>query len=439
MTGTSQSDPIGGEEADALFARFADPGCTALAVSGGADSTGLLHLAAAWRARGKGRDLFVLTVDHGLRRDAKAEAKAVCRQAEMLGLPYRTLALGLGSATDQAGAREARYAALEAAARDAGATHLATAHHQDDQAETFLLRLARGSGLRGLTGMADSRPLQGIMLVRPFLTVPKARLVATCRARGLTWADDPSNADGRYARAGLRPHLPLLAELGLTAGRLADTAARLARAQAAIDEAVAAALAEARVFENGLLRFPSAVWNAPDEVSLRALEAVLRAVDGGAFPPRLERLEALLIWLREDGRDGRTLNHCRIARRDDAAYAWREAGRDGLSTALLGPGENLIWDARFRLQAGANPMRIGPLDAHVPLDTLPATPSGSPRGLWREAWRTGPAWHDGEAWRCFATRIDGPRVTANLVRDRLAAVQDYRAPRMASSTAVPPR
>jgi tRNA(Ile)-lysidine synthase len=236
--------PISSSEARELFAPLANARSLVLAVSGGPDSTALLVLAARWRkARKRGPKLIALTIDHGLRPDSAREAAAVKRLARRLGVPHRTLRWrGAKPATGvQEAARAARYRLLRRAARTAGCSHIVTAHTLDDQAETVLFRLLRGSGLAGLAAMAPEVALDGFTLARPLLAVPKARLLATLAAEEISFADDPANRDPRFARTRLRALLPRLAEEGCDAARLATLARRAARANAALESAVTVA------------------------------------------------------------------------------------------------------------------------------------------------------------------------------------------------------
>jgi tRNA(Ile)-lysidine synthase len=183
-----------------------------LAVSGGPDSTALMILTARWR-RGEGRDVpvCVATVDHGLRSEAASETELVCANAAELGLQSISLKAQLRSAPSgegtvgeggnvQARAREARYRCLVEAARAREFDTIATAHHQEDQAETFLIRLARGSGVYGLGGMVPETALDGLTLARPLLGVDRAFLHAVAAESGLACVADPSNEDPTYAR-----------------------------------------------------------------------------------------------------------------------------------------------------------------------------------------------------------------------------------------------
>jgi len=205
-------------EAELLFEDLKSVPAIIVAVSGGPDSTALLVLAARWRAAiATGPQLIAVTIDHGLRPEAVREALTVKKLAAQLGVRHRTLRwTGEKPVTGlQETARAVRYRLLSAAARGAGATHLLTAHTLDDQAETILIRMARGSGLAGLGAMRREIELDGVILLRPLLDVPKARLVATLQAIGLPYADDPSNRDPRFTRARLRAMMPASPAKGL--------------------------------------------------------------------------------------------------------------------------------------------------------------------------------------------------------------------------------
>ena len=180
----------------------------------------LFHLMAEWRAEGEARpDLTVLTVDHGLRAESREEAAMVARMAESSGLRHAILTWTQGASQSgglQERAREARYDLMAAYCHAHDIPALVTAHHLDDQAETFLMRLKRGSGLDGLAAIPEESVWSGIAVLRPLLDMPKARLAATLVAAGLGWAEDPSNRDERFERARMRADGEALAKLGLT-------------------------------------------------------------------------------------------------------------------------------------------------------------------------------------------------------------------------------
>jgi len=291
-------------EASALFGGLEGLRGLLLAVSGGSDSTALLVLAARWAKQlQRPPGLIAVTVDHGLRPEAAREAAAVKRLARKLGVPHRTVRWrGRKPKTAlQEAARNARYRLLAEEAMRAGYEHIVTAHTLDDQAETVVFRLARGSGLTGLGAMAHASviPAAGrttLFVVRPLLGVSKARLVATLRAGGIAHSEDPSNHDPRFARTRLRTLMPDLASEGLDAPNLARLAMRLRRAEATVEFAVAAAraaLTPGPWLERGPVVFDSAQFDGlPAEVGLRLLgRAIAHAGDEG--PVELGKLEQL--------------------------------------------------------------------------------------------------------------------------------------------------
>ncbi|WP_315701585.1 MULTISPECIES: tRNA lysidine(34) synthetase TilS [unclassified Bradyrhizobium] len=325
---TAQTDasddgrPITAAEAERLFAAFVDAPGLVLAVSGGPDSMALMWLAARWRqSLARGPRLIAVTIDHALRPEAAREAREVKRVARTLDLPHRTLrwrgdkpASGVPEA-----ARAARYRLLAQAARTAGASHIVTAHTRDDQAETLLMRLLRGSGVAGLAAMAAISEREGLLLARPLLGIAKAQLVATLRVANIDFVEDPTNIDPAFTRPRLRALMPALAAEGGDARNLARLAARLARANAAIEVLADGAeryLALTGHIESGGLRagrnpLPNrqvkglvngqafdlqAFARLPEEVRLRLL---MRAIDryGSEGPVELGKAEVLLAKL----------------------------------------------------------------------------------------------------------------------------------------------
>ncbi len=327
--------PITAAEAQRLFADWKNLPAIVLAVSGGPDSVALMWLAARWRrALKKAPRLLAVTVDHGLRKEAAREAREVKRLAKALDVEHRTVRwsgakpdAGLPSA-----ARDARYDLLTRAARRHGALHVFTAHTRDDQAETVIMRLSRGSGLAGLAAMARQSGRGDVILVRPFLDVPKSRLVATLKKEGIAFAEDPTNHDSRFTRPRLRALMPALAAEGADARGLARLASRLARANAALE-----------IMADGAERYLAALDAGPgyDLAAFTALSGeirvrlLLRAINraGHEGPAELGKVEALLQGLDE------------AARREKPG-----AGRVGLKQTLAG--------AVISIQNGR--IRIGP-------------------------------------------------------------------------------
>jgi tRNA(Ile)-lysidine synthase len=292
-------DPFTATEIAALFAPLKEARGAVLAVSGGPDSVALMLLAAAWAGHGTPK-LAVATVDHGLRPASRDEADAVALWAQSLDLPHRILTWeGAKPKTRiQERAREARYDLLFRHAREIGADHVLTAHHADDQAETILFRLLRGSGVAGLAGMPVAARHGEIVHLRPLLAYPKKRLVELCEARGQAYFRDPSNEDLSFARTRLRRILRTLAEEGLDNESLLRLGRRAARAELALSACtriVRGALQP--VHTNGVFSAPIGhLRDAPEEILLRLIAAEMEA--RGSKPLRFDRLESLTAALR---------------------------------------------------------------------------------------------------------------------------------------------
>ncbi|HEY0147308.1 MAG TPA: tRNA lysidine(34) synthetase TilS [Methylovirgula sp.] len=292
----SPTEPLSDASLASFFAPLAGRRAL-LAVSGGPDSVALMRLAAQWQGQGApaGTSFFVATVDHGLRCESRAEAETVGRWAQSLGLPHQILAWqGAKPRTRiQERARAARYTLLRAHARLIGADYLLTGHHADDQAETILFRLMRGSGIGGLAGMQSMTEQDGVVLYRPLLGVPKKLLIDYCDACGRSYFRDPSNENSAFIRTRLRAFLPILDEAGLDAAGLARLGHRAARAERAL--AAQADLARAtleRTSTPDIVHISAAsLRDLPEEILLRVVGAEIAAL--GSKPPRLERLESL--------------------------------------------------------------------------------------------------------------------------------------------------
>lgn len=284
------------------------PTVMGVAVSGGGDSMVMLHVAAGW-ARVYGIRLSVVTVDHGLRAASATEAALVAGQAAELGLPHATLRWagwdGQGNLQDAA-----RRARRDLIGHWRGAIgHVLMGHTQDDQAETFLLRLARGSGVEGLAGMSGLAHIQNAgsddvaatvpgdcwHIVRPLLGVSRAALRHYATVLQIPYVDDPSNLDPRFERVKMRAMLDPLASVGLTRERLAGTAVAQQRARAAL-------MARARDVAARLARTVGGdvVFDRDDfarieiDTQLRLLAAAVQLVSSAPYRPRLLALEAAL-------------------------------------------------------------------------------------------------------------------------------------------------
>ena len=347
---TAETRVVSASEAKVLFSGLQAFPALVLAVSGGPDSTALMVLATRWRDSLKTKPkLIAVTIDHGLREESKREAAGVARLARKLKIGHRTLRWkGRKPATGvQEAARAARYRLLGDAARRAGATHILTAHTLDDQAETVLIRMARGSGLTGLGAMARMSRLPSggegaLTLVRPLLDIPKSRLVATLLAQKIDYADDPSNRDPRFTRVRLRGLMEVLAHEGLDARRLTQLARRLKRAEAAIEAAVDCAATELAAPANGSIVIEARAFaELPAEIALRLLgRAVARTGDEG--PVELGKLEALKSALdaaknTANGRFRRTLAGAVVSLEDDQVIVERAPPRGRKLLTKRGP------------------------------------------------------------------------------------------------------
>ena len=297
----------------------------AVAVSGGGDSLALMHLLAGWAKAAKRVAPVVLCVDHGLRSTSAKEAKQVAAWAKAAGLQACILTVkGLRPKSDiEAAAREARYGLMGAWMAAQKLAALYVGHTQDDQAETFLLRLARGSGLDGLAAM---RPLaafplsgfEGRLVVRPLLGVSRQDLRNYLKARDQDWLEDPMNSQARFARTKIRQLSAALQKADLTSARIADAAAHLARAREALEQVTDAVLARACKEAGGMILLdPLALAAAPREIGLRGLAKLLMGVSGQSYRPRFDALERLFDkiaggGLGHDATLGATLHGCRI-------------------------------------------------------------------------------------------------------------------------------
>jgi len=315
----------------------------------------LTLLADDW-ARTRGGMATALVVDHGLRPESAAEAETVGDWLVQAGITVVRLTWqgAIPTSDKQAAARQIRYHLMQAWCRQAGVLHLLIGHQQEDQAETFLLRLARGSGVDGLSAMAPLVETPDLRLLRPLLDVPKEQLLAGLSGDKRPFVRDPSNSDKAFARVRMRGILPILESEGLTTARLTSTARRMTRARSALDAAATALLAcVATVYPEGYATItPDRFREAPEEVGLRALSRLLSCIDGSTYGPRLERLERLYGWLlgkRSEGA-GRTLAGCRIVRRGDKILMCREARAAQSSVTAI---DGVVWDRRFRLVAGS--------------------------------------------------------------------------------------
>lgn len=337
-----------------------NPDHLGVAVSGGGDSMALLHLAAHW-ARAKGIRLSAATVDHGLRTEAADEAKMVAKTCTGLGVSHQILHWKdwdkRGNLQDAA--RRARYGLLADWARENKVNALALGHTKDDQAETFLMRLARGSGVDGLSAIRGEWWSENVQWLRPLLGVERQALRGFLKENDVEWVEDPSNDDLRYDRVKARQALALLAPLGIDANRLATTAQSLTRARKALVRTTFQAACDLCETQNGDVLIAKDADNLPEEVFHRLFAHALSWVSSAPYRPRYEALlEALsLVW---DG-ERRSLHGCLISPEGANIRISREYQAVKNKTSL----PEAIWDQRWQLTGKGAWLEVRALGAAI--------------------------------------------------------------------------
>ncbi len=324
----------------------------ALAVSGGVDSVALMVLMRDWLATQGGRG-FVLTVHHGLRSAATAETRMVKSWAARWGFSCIILTCRLNQdrgqekTVSQNKARQARYAVLNDWCRRSGVMHLFLAHHEGDQAETFLMRHFRGSGAVGLAAMPKVAERPGLRLVRPLLRFSKARLAMTCRHRGQGWVDDPSNRQMMYERARWRMVMPVIAAQGYDQHYLAGLSVRAGLRRIAIEHQAASLMAMAATFypQGYAYLDQAALVCAPPDIADHVIGSILRMVAGRVQRPRRDAVHSLKAALLDSGK-ARTLHGCRVSAGRRGWLICREFGliKEKLPAYAH---KRLLWDRRF--------------------------------------------------------------------------------------------
>ena len=339
-----------------LFAAVADAQHIALAVSGGVDSLSLLHLTAKWRGQTTNPPaITVLTVDHGLRAEAQEETAFVAQTAAALGLEVQILR---GEVTDpesglQAKARELRYSLMGEAMHVLGIHTLLTGHHLDDQAETILMRLARGSGITGLGGMAPFTVRGDIALVRPLLNVTRQELEDYVGRLDLDPVRDPSNHNLNFERVRWRKLMPQLQELGMSSEKMGNAAMRLRRADQALIELTEQLYADLILIDPfGCVHFETEMLiKQPAELGVRLLFRAIDDAGGEHDVPSLSQVEKLYDHISANiiGLSDLTVGGCGIKFKDGMGQIFRELGRMPDEKICVQPGGTYLWDKRFRV------------------------------------------------------------------------------------------
>lgn len=361
------------------------PAALGVAVSGGGDSLALLLVLHEVAGR-HGISLRAVTVDHGLRAEAAAEAQFVNETCVRLNISHDVVRWtdwdGQGNLQDQA--RRARYRLIADWARAHDISHVALGHTLDDQAETVVMRLARGSGVDGLSGMSMRWQSRGITWLRPMLAVERRHLRDFLTSRNQRWVDDPSNDDPRFDRVKARQALAHLAPLGISAEALGQVAQNMASARRALHWQVSQAARDIVRVHAGSLRFD---WDRlemlPGEIRRRILLRGLAWLSGSDYPPRRQSLDAAVDALRQTR--SATLDGCLMRRK--SADLW--IGREPRTVQDLRVPLGGLWDGRWRLTGG-----VPPDDAHIGAvgeDGLAACPQWRDLGLPREILMVTPA------------------------------------------------
>lgn len=395
---------------DDLTLGMAPAGRIGVAVSGGGDSVALLLLLREW-ALEHGRELMAVTIDHGLRADSNAEAVGVERLCASVRIAHETLRWNgwTGRGNLQSMARDARRALISDWASRHSIKAVALGHTLDDQAETFLLRLARGSGVDGLSAMRNVAQTGNVLWLRPMLSLRRDELRHWLRGRSVAWVDDPSNDNVSFDRVRARQALEPLAALGIGAPRLAATAAAMSRARDALEAATGELAAGClKVYPAGDAWLdPVKLVLAAPELRLRLLATVLMWVAGATYRPRLTQLEATLLAI-EQGRLGlgATLHGCVLRSHCGGIAIRREPAR--ASAAV--PVSQRSWDARWQFEGelpdARETLSIGALGS----EGLACCPDWREQGVARETLLTTPALWDGPDLRAAPFARGGDRV-----------------------------
>ena len=269
-------------------------------VSGGADSLCLAILADRWAESVNGL-VIAVTIDHNLRPESSEEVKRVYKWLNWdQGVVHHVWEVEKNLIKNMKGnlqqnARRIRYEEMQKYARSYQMLHLMVGHHAQDQAETFLLNLARGSGLDGLAAMNAVTYRKNLRIVRPFLSIPKSRLIATLQEMGQEWIEDPSNLSDHYQRNKIRQTMTLQQDFGLNAKRLALAANWCQKSKEIVEQAAYALMARAVQFHpSGRIMLDGEIWShSAAESRSRVLAELLKSISGNNFHPRLRQLQNL--------------------------------------------------------------------------------------------------------------------------------------------------
>ncbi|WP_299297638.1 tRNA lysidine(34) synthetase TilS [uncultured Tateyamaria sp.] len=363
----------------------------AVAVSGGGDSVALLAVMVEF-VRERGIELHVITVDHGLREEAKDEIALVTDLCATWDLPHHVeFWKGWNGAGNlQAEARDARYDLMADWAYANGITHVLLGHTADDQAETFVMRLARGAGVDGLSAMVPRRVRNGITWVRPFLRIERSALRSYLRAAQLEWCEDPSNDNRDFERIRIRDALTVLGTLGVHTETLVDVAHNMSQAREALDWQTFLAARDVAQIVRGVVAFDLRKFRMqPAEIARRLLLHALGWTSSSTYPPRRDAVARTLAAIRAG--DAVTLGGCQIMVEGDVIWVVRELNAIKDVSSEIGD----LWDERWVVTGPEDDpdLQVAPLG----YDGLQSVPGWRDAGLPRAAAAASPAvWYDGQ-------------------------------------------
>ena len=328
----------------------------AIAVSGGVDSMVLMNLAKESDFLND-KNVFILVVDHGLRAESKQEAKFVKNEAKKLGFPTRILKWK-GSKPNkriQEEARNKRYSLLINFCRENNINNLYLAHHLDDQIETFLFRMFRGSGLQGLTSFSSSYERNGLTLIRPLIDTPKSELISYARRKKINWVEDPSNENQKYDRVKLRKVLPLIYKEGFDKKVFLKSVKKLRLANQALDQITKEFVLQYVIINKNISVFikKELFLTAPEDVQLRVLQNTIRIFSGERYySPNYLKILNLMNWARNDNNiSAKTLGGTIFRKRKGGLILYKEVKKlNDIKPIKLSKSKYKAWDNRFLIK-----------------------------------------------------------------------------------------
>ncbi|KIE05639.1 hypothetical protein NF27_DP01830 [Candidatus Jidaibacter acanthamoeba] len=324
----------------------------AIAVSGGADSMCLTYLCREW-AKATNTEIICLIVDHKFRQESTIEAESVRKR--LLEKELRTEILTFHTKKPKANlhaiAREERYNLLTNFCKKNNIKYLLTAHNRNDQAETVLMRIFRGTGIDGLTGIPMHYEINNISILRPLLSFSREEIEATLTYAEWEWVNDPSNLNEKYERSKIRKLINALPEKQLIISRLNLLAKNSTRAKSFLNSH------SNKVYEEisyegkfGEIYLNKAEFlKLDEEIALRILTKTLNRVSGNHYPPRLESLKLLYNLIMENKSFIKTLWGCEIKAKAEALLFYRELKAVEHIKKLI-PHQETIWDKRYEIK-----------------------------------------------------------------------------------------